>query len=59
MLSLTLGYGGYGNLNYGIGLKANLGNGFLIYAGSNNIEGYISPKNTGGQGVFFSLGKQF
>lgn len=59
MLSATFGYGGYGNLNYGLGVFANLGNGIEIYAGSNNIEGYIAPNKTGGQGVYLSLIKNF
>lgn len=59
MLSATFGYGGYGILNYGLGINAKLGNGFVIYAGSNNIEGYLAPKKTSGQGVYISLIKQF
>lgn len=59
MVSATLSYGGYSTFNYGIGVFANLGKGFMIYAGSNNIEGYIVPKKTTAQGAYFSLVKNF
>jgi hypothetical protein len=62
MLSGTIGYGGYGGygrLNYGLGLFANLKNNVVIYAGSNNLEGYIVPKYNAGQGVYVSLIKNF
>lgn len=53
------GYGGYGRLNYGLGMFAHFKNGFIIYAGSNNLEGYIVPKYNAGQGVYLSLIKNF
>ena len=59
MLSATVGYGGYGNFNYGIGIFGNFGKGFIVYAGSNNIEGFIAPKQTAGQGACVSLIKKF
>ncbi len=59
MLSATFGYGGYGNFNYGLGIFANLGKGMVLYAGSNNLEGYIVPKKTAGQGIFITLVKSF
>lgn len=59
MLSATLSYGGYSTLNYGLGLYANMGKGFIIYAGSNNIEGYLVPKRTTAQGVYLTLIKDF
>jgi len=59
MLSATLSYGGYGTFNCGIGVFANLGKGFVLYAGSQNIEGYIVPKKTTAQGAYFSLVKNF
>lgn len=59
MISATFGYGGYGNLNYGLGVFAKLGKDFAIYAGSNNIEGFIVPKKACGQGAYISLIKQF
>jgi hypothetical protein len=58
-VSGTFGYGGYGKFNYGIGLFANLGKGFVVYAGSNNIEGFIAPKKVCGQGAYLSLVKNF
>jgi hypothetical protein len=59
MLSATLSYGGYSTFNYGIGVFANLGKGFLVYTGSNNIEGYIVPGKTTAQGAYISLVKNF
>lgn len=59
MISSTFGYGGYGHFNYGLGMFAQLGKGFVVYAGSNNIEGYILPKVTTGQGAYVSLIKNF
>ncbi len=59
MLSTTFGYGGYGNYIYGIGIAAKLGKDAVVYAGSNNLEGYIMPKKTCGQGAYITLVKQF
>ena len=58
-VSATLSYGGYSTFNYGIGVFAKLGKGFMLYAGSNNIEGYIVPKKTTAQGAYISLVKNF
>ncbi len=58
-ISATVGYGGYGNLNCGIGAFANLGKGFIIYAGSNNLEGIIAPKKACGQSAYISIAKNF
>jgi hypothetical protein len=59
MMSATFSYGGYGHFNYGLGVFANFGNGFMLYAGSNNIEGFIVPSKTTGQGAYLSLVKNF
>ena len=59
ILSTTFGYGGYGTYNYGLGVSAKLIKNFVIYAGSNNIEGFIVPKKTTGQGAYISLIKKF
>jgi hypothetical protein len=58
-LSATVGYGGYGNLNYGISTFAHLGKGFVVYAGSNNLEGLITPKKACGQSAFIAIIKNF
>ncbi len=58
-LNATFGYGGYGTFNYGIGVFAKLGKGFMLTAGSNNIEGYVSPKFASGLGAYASLTKTF
>ncbi len=58
-LSATVGHGGYGNMCYGIGIYANIAKGFMIYAGSNNLEGFIMPNKTAGQGAYISLVKNF
>ena len=59
MLSASAGYGGYGHFNYGLGLSANLGQGFMLYAGSYNIEGYLFPDKSCGQGASIALMKNF
>jgi len=59
MLSATLGYGGYGKYNFGIGVFANFGKGFIVYAGSNNLEGYIAQNKASGVGGYISLIKAF
>jgi hypothetical protein len=59
MISATLSYGGYSTFNYGVGVFANLGKGFMLYAGSNNIEGYVVPKKTTAQGAYISIVKNF
>lgn len=58
-ISATVGYGGYGKFNYGLGAFANLGKGIIIYAGSNNLEGFIAPKKALGQSAYISLIKNF
>ncbi len=57
--SITIGYGGYGGLNCGIGVSANLGSGFSIYAGSNNLEGFFAPSKMAGRAAYFSIIKNF
>ncbi|MCX6295686.1 MAG: DUF5723 family protein [Bacteroidetes bacterium] len=58
-VSATFGYGGYGKFNYGLGMFANLGKGIIIYACSNNIEGFIAPKKACGRAAYISLVKNF
>jgi Family of unknown function (DUF5723) len=59
ILSTTFGYGGYGTFNFGISTSVKLPKKFIIRAGSNNLEGFIVPKKTTGQGAYFTLIKQF
>ncbi len=58
-ISATVGYGGYGKFNYGLGVFANLGKGFIVYAGSANLEGFVTPKKACGQSAYISLVKNF
>lgn len=58
-VSATVGYGGYGKLNCGLGAFANLGKGFIVYVGSNNLEGFVAPKKTCGQSAYISIAKNF
>jgi hypothetical protein len=58
-VSATFGWGGYGNFNYGVGVYGNLGKGYMIQIGSNNIEGFIVPTKTAGMGAYVSLVKNF
>lgn len=59
MAGALVSYGGYGNFSYGLELAADLGKGFILYAGSNNLEGFIVPVHTTAQGAFLSLKKHF
>jgi hypothetical protein len=56
--TLHIGYGGYSKLNVGLAFCYNSKNWF-IKLGSNSLQGYISPKNTYGQGAFVSIAKKF
>ncbi len=58
-VSATFAWGGYGNFNYGFGFYGNIGKGYMIYLGSNNLEGIVAPKKTGGLGAYVSLVKNF
>lgn len=55
--TLHTGVGGYGKLTVGLNFEYKL-NSWYIRIGSNALQGYISPKNTLGQGMFFSLSKK-
>lgn len=57
-ISVHVGYGGYTRLNTGLALMYNNRNWF-IRIGSNSLQGYLAPKTTYGQGVFFSVAKKF
>ncbi len=56
--NLHVGYGGYSKLNVGLSFSYNTPMWF-IKIGSNSLQGYISPKNTYGQGAFISIAKKF
>ncbi len=56
-LSLHTGYGGYVRFSAGMAVTYNAKNWF-VRIGSNSIQGYILPKTTSGQGLFFSLAKK-
>ncbi|MEO8759814.1 MAG: DUF5723 family protein, partial [Bacteroidia bacterium] len=53
----NIGYGGYGKLSGGINLQYQIKT-FFIRLGSNAIQGYVLPKQSLGQGLFFSLTKK-
>ena len=44
---------------YGVGAFGNLGKGFIVYVGSNNLEGFVTPKKACGQSAYISLVKNF
>lgn len=52
-----IGYGGYTRLNTGLAFVYNT-KGWFFRIGSNSLQGYIAPKQTYGQGLFFSLAKK-
>lgn len=56
--TLHIAYGGYSKLNIGLAFAYNSPNWF-IKLGSNSLQGYVSPKNTYGQGAFVSITKKF
>jgi hypothetical protein len=56
--ALHIGYGGYSKLNVGLAFTYNSPSWFFKL-GSNSLQGYISPKNTYGQGAFISIAKKF
>ena len=56
--ALHTGYGGYVRLNIGTSVTWNTKSWYLK-VGSNSIQGYILPKYSSGQGLFFSLAKKF
>jgi hypothetical protein len=56
--ALHVGYGGYTKLNVGLAFTYTSPSWFFKL-GSNSLQGYISPKNTYGQGAFISIAKKF
>ncbi len=56
--SLHVGYGGYVRLNVGTAVTWNCKNWFLR-AGSNSLQGFVVPKSSSGQGLFFSFARKF
>jgi len=57
--SAKLAFGGYGKLNFGLGIKTQIGKKFNITLTSDNLEGFILPAHTTGQGAFISVEKIF
>jgi len=55
--TVHVGYGGYGRLSGGLNLEYKFKTVF-IRLGSNAIQGYVLPKQSLGQGLFFSLSKK-
>ena len=56
--ALHIGYGGYTKLNIGLAFSYT-SKAWFFKLGSNSLQGYISPKNTYGQGAFISIAKKF
>ena len=57
--SISVGYGGYGNFNYGIMLQQRIWKYFTVGIGSNQLEGLIMPKKASGQSAVFSIKSWF
>lgn len=53
-----LAYGGYSRLNLGLAFMYNSPQ-WYVKIGSNSLQGFVSPKNTYGQGAFISIAKKF
>jgi hypothetical protein len=54
-----LTYGGFGKLSVSLQVGKDFGKGFLVYAGSRHLEGFVMPKSTTSQGAEVSLRKFF
>jgi len=52
-----IGYGGYGKLSGGVNVEFKMKK-IYVRIGSNAIQGYVLPKQSLGQGLFFSLSKK-
>jgi hypothetical protein len=58
IFAIHTGYGGYVRLN--VGASATWSSmGWYLRLGSNSIQGYLLPKLSSGQGLFFSFAKKF
>jgi hypothetical protein len=55
---LHIAYGGYARLNLGLAFTYN-SKAWFFKIGSNSLQGFVSPKNTYGQGAFISIAKKF
>ena len=55
---LHIGYGGYSRLNVGLTF-AYMNDNWYLKIGSNSLQGFIAPKKTFGQGLFFALARKF
>ncbi|NTW32076.1 MAG: hypothetical protein HGB12_05550 [Bacteroidetes bacterium] len=67
IFSFNVSYGGYESvnifekrdLNFGLEYAHNFGKGLILIAGSNYINGYLSPYSITAQGIFVSIKKLF
>lgn len=57
IFALHTGYGGYVRLNVGASFTW-CSKAWFLKLGSNSLQGYVLPKSSFGQGVFFSLAKR-
>jgi hypothetical protein len=54
-ISPNIEYGGYGKLNYGLGLSAAVNEKFYIEVRTNYLNGYFDPKHSAGLGGYVSI----
>ena len=54
-ISPNVKYGGYGNLNYGLGISASVNSKFYIELRTDYLNGYMDPKNSSGLGGYVSI----
>jgi hypothetical protein len=54
-ISPNIEYGGYGKLNYGLGLSASVNSKFFIEVRTDYLNGYIDLKNSAGLGGYVSI----
>jgi hypothetical protein len=55
--TVHVGIGGYGKMTYGLNVEYNFKMWYLRI-GSNALQGYFAPKQTLGQGMFFSVSRK-
>ncbi|MGD0711402.1 MAG: hypothetical protein ABR968_09495, partial [Bacteroidales bacterium] len=67
IISLNFNYGGYQsddiqenhNINLGIEFAHDFGKGLIMLAGTNYLNGFISPYSQTAQGIYFTVKKYF
>lgn len=59
MITPKLAYGGFGRLNYGLGLSKSFRKSWMLSLQSNYLAGFVNPDKTRGQGLQLVLSTRF